>query len=371
MGMFEARLEEAIAMNRPRLDLYADYLLCSFGPATATGLSRMAEGAVSHDQITRFLDSEEFSSAKLWQVVKPLVRQVENETGVLIIDDALIEKPYTDQSELICWHFDHTKRHTIKGIDLLTSLYVVDEISLPVGFDLVTKTREYVDKKTGEIKVKSDMTKNERYRELVKAAVANHLLFGYVLNDVWFAGAENMRLIKLDLGKDFVMPLKSNRKVALSQQDKEQGRYQSICSLELQEGERWIVFLEQVPFPIVLIKKVFTNEEGSQGFLYLASSDTELSFDQIFGLYQRRWKVEEYHKSLKQNAALPKSPAHTTRTQSNHIFCALYAFVRLEQIKIKSACNHFALKAKIYLAAIRAAFDQLGALTRQYGVQFA
>ena len=39
-------------MKKPDLDLYTDYLLSTFGAATATGLSAMLDGDVSHDQIT-------------------------------------------------------------------------------------------------------------------------------------------------------------------------------------------------------------------------------------------------------------------------------------------------------------------------------
>jgi len=45
-------------MNKTYLDLYTDYLLSTFGYATATGLERMTDGEVSHDQITRFLSKE-------------------------------------------------------------------------------------------------------------------------------------------------------------------------------------------------------------------------------------------------------------------------------------------------------------------------
>ena len=41
-------------MKKADLDLYTDYLLSTFGAATATGLSAMLEGDVSHDQITGF-----------------------------------------------------------------------------------------------------------------------------------------------------------------------------------------------------------------------------------------------------------------------------------------------------------------------------
>ncbi|MDR1225073.1 MAG: hypothetical protein LBL07_19665, partial [Tannerella sp.] len=37
------------------IDLYTDYLLSSTGIATATGLSRLLEGELSHDKISRLL----------------------------------------------------------------------------------------------------------------------------------------------------------------------------------------------------------------------------------------------------------------------------------------------------------------------------
>jgi hypothetical protein len=89
-------------MNKEHLELYTDYLLSTFGYATATGLSRMVEGQVSHDQITHFLSAEEFTSKDLWTLVKRTVREVEHEEAVLIFDDTIQEKPYTDENEVMC-----------------------------------------------------------------------------------------------------------------------------------------------------------------------------------------------------------------------------------------------------------------------------
>ena len=83
-------------MNKDLVDLHSDYLLSSFGATTATGLSDLLEGAHSHDQITRFLSQQLFDSKTLWQLVKPMVRAIEDEAGVLIFDDIIQEKPYTD-----------------------------------------------------------------------------------------------------------------------------------------------------------------------------------------------------------------------------------------------------------------------------------
>ena len=345
-------------MDKPLLDLYADYLIASFGPTTATGLSRLLQAHLSHDKITRFLSEKPYTSANLWQIVKPLVRQVQSENAVLVLDDSIVHKPHTDPSELIGWHYDHTTGTSVKGINFLTTLYCTSEVSLPVAFALVEKDEEFTDKKTGQTKRRATISKNAHYQAMLKACVKNGLPYRYVLNDVWFAAADNMKLIKPELKKDFVMPLKSNRNIALSGQDKKEGRFQAVQTLALEHGQAQEVYLEQVPFPLLLVKQVFTNKDSSQGVLYLVTSDMTLDGGQMMRLYQERWQVEVYHKSLKQNASLACSPTRTKTTQSNHVFLSLCAYVKLETLKIKTKCSHFALKQKLYVAALQAAFGQ-------------
>src|SRR3972149_10797657 len=273
-------------MKRNILDLYSDYLISSFGPTTATGLAELMEGAISHDQVTRILSSPKMTSKEGWRLVKPQVRQVEREDGFIIVDDSIVEKPYTDENEIICWHFDHSKTRTVKGINFLTSVYYAQEVALPVGFEIVSKTETYTDPKTGQEKRKSQHTKNERYRRMLQAICKNKIPFAYVLNDLWFASAENMRFVKLDLRKEFIMALKSNRKAAASEADKQHGSYQRIDQLELPEGTVLTIYLEQVPFPLLLVRQVFTNEDGSAGGRHLVTRDLTLTADRMITIYQ-------------------------------------------------------------------------------------
>ena len=206
------------------------------------------------------------------------------------------------------------------------------------------------------------MTKNERYQQLLWQAVQNKIAFRYVLNDVWFASAKNMMFIKYELERDFIMPLKTNRKVALSLEDKMQGRYVRVDTLELEPDTQLTIYLEGVDFPLNLVKQVFTNGDGSIGILYLVTSDLELTIDEITTIYGKRWNVEPYHKSLKQNASLSKSPTKTITTQSNHFFASLCAYIKLEMLKVSTKTNHFALKAKLYISALQSAFQTLDTL---------
>src|SRR5437764_13888129 len=120
--------------NKELLDIYSDYVISAFGHTTGTGWAGLLEGKVSQDQIERLLSKGEVSAGDLWQIVKPYVRQIEQDKGVLIIAASNTEKPYTDENEISCWHSDHSQDGRVKGINFVTCLYPASGCSLPVGF---------------------------------------------------------------------------------------------------------------------------------------------------------------------------------------------------------------------------------------------
>jgi len=141
------------------IELYTDYLISGNGYATATGLSSMMDGSVSHDQITRFLSKKSYCSKDLWKQVKSTVREIESEDACLIFDDTIQEKKWTKESDVICWHFDHTIGKSVKGINMLNALYYSNEVSIPVAFEIVSKPIQYSDIKTRKVKRESEITK--------------------------------------------------------------------------------------------------------------------------------------------------------------------------------------------------------------------
>lgn len=171
--------------NKELLDLYSDYLISSFGQSTGTGMAELLGGSISHDRIQRFLSKQDFTPADLWQLVKPHVRALQQADGVLIVDDSIAEKPYTDENEIVCWHYDHAHDRQVKGINFLSALYHAQGVSLPVGFRVVAKTEYYTDKKDGKTKRRSPVSKNDHYQALLRQAKQNRILFAFVLNDVW------------------------------------------------------------------------------------------------------------------------------------------------------------------------------------------
>lgn len=341
------------------LDLYTDYLISSTSLATATGFSRLMNGEISHDKVTRMLSGSCYDSAYLWKRVKPLVQEITSSTDkvVLCFDDSIEEKRYTDENELIGWHFDHTFNRSVKGVNFLTALVHTQGMSLPCAVEFVKKDLWVTDAKTGKKRRKSSRTKNELYREMVRTCDRN-MHIDYVVNDSWFSSEENMRMVKAELQVDFVMAVKSNRTVALCKPDKEENKYAGIESLGL-EQQPVEIWLKGLDFPLLLVKQVFKNEDDTVGELYLVTSDLNLTYAQMTTIYQKRWNVEVYHKSIKSNASFAKSPTKTVQTQANHFMLSILAFVKLEWLKARSGMNHFAMKSRIYLAGIKAANEEL------------
>ena len=345
-------------MGRDILDLYSDYLLYSNAQTTATGLSELLNEEISHDKITRFLSTELFDEKTLWKRTKKIVRVFEEKNACLIFDDTIIEKPYMDENEIICWHYDSKKSRAVKGINLISAFYSCGKaeqiIRLPIGYRIISKTEEYIDEKSGEKKRKSPETKNEMMQAMINRHIQNQVQFKYILADSWYSSAENMRFIN-KRKKVFIFELKDNRMIALGVRERNIGAFERVDQAAIPEGEPVRVWIKDLEFSVMLFKQIFKNKDGTQGERFLVSNDCTLTDEQFKTLYKKRWGVEEYHKSLKQNASIGSSPAHTERTQSNHVFSAIYGYVKLEKLKLSTKLNHFALKTKIYMASMNMA----------------
>ena len=331
---------------------------------TATGLAKIFGNTFSHDTITRFLATENLNDKKLWTFIKPYLRKVEKEGSVIIVDDTIFEKPYTDISEINTYHYDHSKGKSVIGINAVNLVHETDGVRLPLSMSIVHKDKIVTEK--GKQKRKSSKTKNELFQGQFLQTIHNEVKFETVLGDIWFGNIKNMQMIT-SKGKQFIMPLKTNRQVSLFDSFNQEKEYVPVKSLELKEGTPIKIWLKGYNTPLLLCKQVFKNKDNSTGVLYLVASDLTATYSKVTTTYQRRWAVETYHRSLKNNTSVCASPTKTIKTQCNHIYASVMAFVKLEVIKIKKAVNHYSLKSKLYLKGIRAAFNELNNI--KHGVQ--
>jgi hypothetical protein len=217
------------------LDLYSDYLLVSSRKAAAAGLSGLTGGAISHDQITRFLAGEELDGKALWMRMKRLVRQYENKEGCLIFDDTIEEKAFMDENEIVCWYYDHSKGRNVKGINILTAFYLVENeygvLRVAIDYQIVSKTKVEIDEKSGKERRVREKTKNEMMREMIGRTIQKHVKFGYILGDSWFSSAENMRCIGKKR-KTFIFEINDNRLAAENEEERKKGHFVRIDLME-------------------------------------------------------------------------------------------------------------------------------------------
>lgn len=370
-------------------DLYTDYLISATELATATTASEVL--GVSKDKMSRFLGGVElftrnqlvegvdqkkgcvknhvaFDNQELWKQVKADVRGCECvESAVLIVGDTLIEKPYSDENDIICYHHDHCTGQSIKGINLLNGglYYNNQDIYIPVFAEIISKTIKYTDK-DGKPKRKAEINKNDLFRNNFNQLMKNHIKINHTLFDIWYGSVDNLNLINSHK-QHYICPLKSNRKLALSLGEKKNGKWYKLEQItnQLETQTTLPVWLESCTHMSYLTKQVFTNKDGSSVTMYLITNDQKLTKDQIHTIYQRRWKVEEFHKSLKSNLNIEKSPAKHKTSQTNHIFYSIAAFFKLELLTKTTATkykNHFQLKASLYVKALKTALDELSRL---------
>lgn len=329
---------------KAELDLYTDYLLSSTGQTSATGLSRLVDGEISHDSVTRFLKGDGFSSKVLWQQVKPLVRAHESADACLVFDDTIIEKEYTCENDLICWHYDHSKGRSVKGVNLLSAFYVsqkdetTEALRVPVGYELVQKPLQ-CEVKTQKVVRKSAKTKNELMRDMITIAIHNQLLFKYILADSWFASVENMTFIS-DKKKLFIFDMKENRLAILCSESAEKptknSQWTSINELKIADNTPVLVWLKDLDFPVLLVKQVFKNEDGStQGCRYLVSNDLSLSFNDFATIYKKRWGVEEYRKV---------SNTHGKDTKQSYFLC-YYRVCQIRKTEVSNQLKSFSTQS--------------------------
>lgn len=342
-------------------DLYTDYLLSSFGQVTSTGLSSVLDGSVSHDRITRHLSGGDFGGKELWLSVKAFAKKYRTEDACVIFDDTIIEKPYSKADEHNCYHYDHSKGRNVKGINLLNCLYHSESekghVRIPINYHLVAKTLHYCEIATKKEKRKAEVSKNELFRDMVGQVVQNQLPFRYVLADSWFCSNDNMRFIHKK-GKHFIFEIKVNRLACRDGTERDNGQWKGIS--ETVAGDAPVeVYLKGLDIKVLLVRQVFTNKDGSTGERYLVSNDLGLDSAGFMAVYKKRWSVEEYHKGIKQNASAGRSPANSISARANHIFHSILAYVKLEKLRLAHGTNHFAMKAKVYLAAVKAAYSEL------------
>jgi len=303
------------------LDLYVDFLIASQKQYSGLELSKVSPTKMTHDCVSRWLSKNKLTPKIVWQTAAPLV---DPKTGYLIIDDSVLDKPYSRKIPMVKKQYSGKHHRLVNGIDLVNMLWTDGEKMIPVDYRAYDPTRD-------------GKTKNDHAQEMLDYAEKRGFSPGYVLMDSWYSSIDNLKNIDRKDWK-FIAALKENRLVSLIQ-----GTYLHVSELDWASKQVHEVWLKA--FGWVLVSKiVFTSGD----ITYVATNDLSLTdAGTIRSHNDHRWKIETFHRGIKQCCGIERCYLTLERSQRNHILCAFLAFLKLEMERIQNGISWYEQKWSI------------------------
>lgn len=317
-------------MNAPRCtdEDYIQFQLASPGAYSCQEASRvqpLRPNAPAHDSFTRLLTRLEPDPQTLWTEAAPTVRA---RAGVLVLDDTTLDKPHSRQIELVCRHWSGKHHRVVTGINLITAVWVAADRVVPCDYRIYNKARD-------------EKTKNDHFRDLLKAAAQRGLEPEMVLFDSWYAAADNFELLA-ELGWRWLTRLKCNRLVSVDR------RIPQAVETVTIPAEGRVVHLTGVG-PAKLFRTVALDGTAE----YWATDDLDMDEATRAERAKQAWAIERYHRGLKQHTGVERCQCRSERAQRNHIGMSIRAFIRLEAYCWRACVSWWEAKTDIIRDAVR------------------
>jgi len=315
-------------MSFTKLD-YCQYLLSSPVNYTVTNLAAHLQ-EISHDRINRYLRGEKLTPRLLWDNVEPLLQTSEN--AYVLFDDTVLDKRYSESIELVRRQYSGNEHRVIRGIGLISCVYVNGE----TGQFWVIDYRLYDPDGDGQSKL------DHVAAMLNGAAYSKQLPFTTVLMDSWYATQKIMAQID-QLKKLYYCPIKTNRRVDDSGGTAPYVRVDELVwsDEELQQGK----LIKIRGFPKDHKVKLFRVTVSTSRTEFVATNDlSQADTDAVQDACGVRWKIEEFHRELKQLTGVEACQCRKARIQRNHIACALLVWSRLKTIAYQSGRTIYQIK---------------------------
>ena len=191
-----------LSMNRPKCnDIdYINFLVGaqkSYSCLEAEKVQPQVDNPPAHDSITRLLHRDEPDTGKLWHESK---NQVKLESGILVIDDSTLDKPYSQKIELVTKHWSGKHHRVVNGINLVTLLWTDGDRHIPCDYRIYDKAKD-------------SLTKNDHFRAMLREAKTRGFVPECICFDSWYASLKNLKAVR-SYGWKWLTRLAPNRLVS-------------------------------------------------------------------------------------------------------------------------------------------------------------
>lgn len=342
-------------MNQRRCDEndYIEFLLAAqtaFGCVEAANSQPERLKNAAHDAYTRLLTRRPLEPEALWDEAQEVMGGVPG-GGLLILDDSTLDKPYSQKIELVSRHWSGKHHRVVCGINLLSLVWTQvanngssnssnSKPALPPVVPLDFRVYDVNADANGR-----HYTKNDHFRAMVSGAKKRGLKPDYVAFDSWYAGLDNLKHLKQE-EFHFLTRLKSNRQV-----NPDKSGLVDVSTLAVPPSG---LVVQLRGFGLV---RLF--QQDAQGQVeHWATSDTQMSRDTFDLTAKACWRIETYHRGLKQCCGVERAQVRSATGQKNHLLLALRAFLRLEAHRLQTGLSWYAAKLALVREAVRLARSQ-------------
>ena len=160
--------------------------------------------------------------------------------------------------------------------------------------------------------------------------------------DTWYA-VNNLMLYIDSLDKIYYCPVKINR---LVDDTFGKDKYKNIEILEWSDEELECGKIIKIKgFPAEKKVKLFRVTISTDRTDYVATNDiSQTSTDVVQQVCKVRWKIEEFHREIKQLTGIESCQCRKARLQRNHIACAMLVWLRLKTLAYQTSQTIYKIK---------------------------
>lgn len=284
----------------------------------------------SHDAINRYLSGDKLTSQLIFENVRSQIDFSPN--GYVIFDDSVLDKNFSTRIELVRRQYSGNAHGIIKGIGLVNCLYINPES----GDYWIIDYRIFDPDGDGK-------TKLDHVQDMLTHAIAEKKLsFTTVLMDTWYATKDLMLFIE-SVDKIYYCPLRNNR---LVDDSGPAAPYQHVSALQwTQQEQSQGKTIKIKGFPKQHKVKLFRVVVSTNRTDWVVTNDlAQDSTDATQQACRTRWKIEQFHRELKQLTGVEKCQCRKARMQRNHIACAMLVWVRLMEVARKTKQTIYQIK---------------------------
>ena len=272
----------------------------------------------------------------------------------LLFDDTIVEHngEFVEETQQ---HFDHNTNGYVQGHQFFTAILYTPFLQLPLFPELYSKNTD---------------SKIEMANKLISKLINANIRIHTVLFDSWYS---DKNLIKTCLNASIrvICAIKTNRKIRyfkarnykplsfISQQTKFQKLHEYKVEDKIYDIWSKNVYLNKLPLMRLVISHERIDGKFSDRVIHLISTYLKDTDEKILQTYKIRWRIETYHRDIKQNLGFAKAffrkkegiVRHAIFVAIAYAVLSLFMYTKGMIMTIGACCEYLRDKANTSLIA--------------------